>query len=1105
MILFVIALLISASEQNTIRCFSGGYKIFGAWSNKSLSDICLKDDVSQFKIMVYHQKNSSGIFAYNEAWRKWTTQDWYDCNPKKTELGPISVLNIDAEMSLTSTSFACTRDCMISLDKDNAEVVLTSSGLNHFEIAGTTINSGWFKTSATIKLDQTCEHVKVTCGPKSLQLHACFKNHMACIRFLHKTILPATMATSICQNIELILMTTFALIIFCILILLMKTYICYLLMPIFIPVAYIYGFIYDRACKKCQLCGLVYHPFTKCGSHCVCGMRFEGSESMKKHRDQGNCPGYKFTSTARCLCKSKGSAFSLSIILAFLALGFITPIQGLVLLEDKQSIPLANLPEKYQAMQNQINIEDVKARTGGTTDMFFANFNQTLTHPQLGCVTPKEMWCISPRTRVTSQRMLVCTYGGKLQLVESSYDFYKAGGSQTNTYCAADTHCIMQYRLSTQDKLIQVFKDRCYSKPYIQPTNYLTTGIAKCKVMARGACKRFKDITQKTILCQDGNYYPDKDGVMPLGPFDPEEVCLSKPCGAVVYPFLKESITNCTWDNPRLVPTRVKEINHQDFEHYKQSLMQKLQNDMTINNFHLTKNLPHFIPQYKYLTIQGVETTDGIDNAYIKLEIPALTGTATGISVSTPNGQHLFDLIVYIKISKIQSTYNFQYYTGKTIGINTIHTEKCTGTCPKDIEHKSGWATFSKERSSNWGCEEFGCLAIETGCVYGSCQDIIKREYEIYSKSEDDKTITEVCISMTDKTFCGTVDATTPIITPDLELQYKTVETTTLPKNIVMSNHKLFKGQINDRGSFGKYCGNYQVYKNQTLGQADVKFDYICHAASRKDIVIRKCFNNDAQSCAVLTEDKDLIFEELDNTVTVHNNKKITGTIAVKAILGDFSYKLFAQELTADFEASCIGCYNCIAGITCNIKIKSEIGAICNLDSPCSTFTNRILIQPGETTHAIKLKCSKPFETNDLTFKLCKSSITAHLTQTKAHDNLQLSTGEQSTYIHEEDLRCQTWICKVQEEGLSFILKPLVDWLGSFTWPIATLLIVIVCLFIAVYIFMPMCMKLKDLLKKNEYEHMQEIKAIYSKSQNGDPKVKILDDRIKILANKPLA
>ncbi|QLA47007.1 polyprotein [wongal virus] len=983
MILFVIALLISASEQNTIRCFSGGYKIFGAWSNKSLSDICLKDDVSQFKIMVYHQKNSSGIFAYNEAWRKWTTQDWYDCNPKKTELGPISVLNIDAEMSLTSTSFACTRDCMISLDKDNAEVVLTSSGLNHFEIAGTTINSGWFKTSATIKLDQTCEHVKVTCGPKSLQLHACFKNHMACIRFLHKTILPATMATSICQNIELILMTTFALIIFCILILLMKTYICYLLMPIFIPVAYIYGFIYDRACKKCQLCGLVYHPFTKCGSHCVCGMRFEGSESMKKHRDQGNCPGYKFTSTARCLCKSKGSAFSLSIILAFLALGFITPIQGLVLLEDKQSIPLANLPE--------------------------------------------------------------------------------------------------------------------------EPTNYLTTGIAKCKVMARGACKRFKDITQKTILCQDGNYYPDKDGVMPLGPFDPEEVCLSKPCGAVVYPFLKESITNCTWDNPRLVPTRVKEINHQDFEHYKQSLMQKLQNDMTINNFHLTKNLPHFIPQYKYLTIQGVETTDGIDNAYIKLEIPALTGTATGISVSTPNGQHLFDLIVYIKISKIQSTYNFQYYTGKTIGINTIHTEKCTGTCPKDIEHKSGWATFSKERSSNWGCEEFGCLAIETGCVYGSCQDIIKREYEIYSKSEDDKTITEVCISMTDKTFCGTVDATTPIITPDLELQYKTVETTTLPKNIVMSNHKLFKGQINDRGSFGKYCGNYQVYKNQTLGQADVKFDYICHAASRKDIVIRKCFNNDAQSCAVLTEDKDLIFEELDNTVTVHNNKKITGTIAVKAILGDFSYKLFAQELTADFEASCIGCYNCIAGITCNIKIKSEIGAICNLDSPCSTFTNRILIQPGETTHAIKLKCSKPFETNDLTFKLCKSSITAHLTQTKAHDNLQLSTGEQSTYIHEEDLRCQTWICKVQEEGLSFILKPLVDWLGSFTWPIATLLIVIVCLFIAVYIFMPMCMKLKDLLKKNEYEHMQEIKAIYSKSQNGDPKVKILDDRIKILANKPLA
>ncbi|QEO75949.1 polyprotein [Baakal virus] len=1451
-------------NSSTIRCFSGGFKIKEEWSVRSASDICLKDDISQIKIIVDHKKNDTGIFALNQAWRKWIIEDWYACNPKKTSMGPISIIDVGSDFTLVSHSYSCDRPCTISLDRDNAEVILQSNGLNYFELSGTTIKTGWFKTSATIKLDQTCEHVKVTCGSKSLQFHACFRNHMACIRFLHGTILPGQMATSICQNIELILMTTFTLIIFTILTILMKTYICYLLMPLFMPIAYVYGFVYDRACKKCQLCGLAYHPFTKCGNHCVCGCRFEGSESMKKHRELGRCPGYKSTSTARALCKSRGSAFSLALILSVLALGFITPIQGLAVLDNRDAIKINELSEEFLIMQTEINlyktvtiinaawtytmiglaviiwilfkryqhrflnvyamycrecdmyhersgikyngdftnkcgsctcgefedmagltqhkkkatciekyktrwvfnwliiilslcfikdsmilaaaqktdlkkciqnqeitepctgplldlgpcspsekaksvsdiakqmqsddfiseldlqiiellndniasdlklieneadphrqrlleyiflqkhcdyyttfnsptsysqtvwhyylktnktkfcqdttgqtlnpckclidqsttgcdtdiksnaktyyqskstelesdftlyiklfktafpgsasvyfinhttetglaklkiflgnisakyktnnkvqafvqlglailenitkpklepelaiptpmsVEIIAARAGGTTDMLITNFNQTIFHDQLLCQNPSELICISPKSKNQLDGMLICLYSGKYQLVETKTKYYKSGGVLNTHVCAVDTYCAVKYELASDQRVKDLFKNRCWRRPYITPEDYISKGRQLCQVIARAECIRLSKSPQKILKCDDGHYYPDLNGPVPFNANRPDTFCLSNPCGKDIYPFDTTTITNCTWINPRLVPGRVNNVVHRTFDSFKESLIKKIQSDMTINKFGMTQNLPYFIPKYKYISLKGVETTNGVENSYIYTEIPALTGSSMGLKILSPDGIEILDIIIYVRVSKITASYEYKYYTGKTIAINVEHEEKCTGSCPTTIPHKNGWATFSKERSSNWGCEEFGCLAVQTGCVYGSCQDIIKKEFEIYSKSEDDKTITEVCMSMSHKTYCSTVDATAAVMTPEFELQYKTIETNTLPKLIAMSNHQLYIGQINELGSFGRYCGNLQVLTNTTLGQADVKFDYICHAASRKDIIIRKCLNNNAQSCNTLRRDEDLIFDEKDGQVVLYNNRKLTGTISIKAMLGDFDYKLYTEEFTADMEANCIGCFNCISGITCSVKIRSEIKASCKISAPCPSFTSRIVINKGPSEHILKLTCPLSIKSADIRIKVCSTEVIGHLTVTESHDNLQLSTGEQSTYIHEEDMRCKTWICKVQEEGLSAIVRPIKEWLGEFTWPITTLIAVIILLFLAIYIFMPMCMKLKDLLKKNEYEHMQELKVKYASNQVAFNKN---EDKIRILANKPL-
>ncbi|QCY54403.1 polyprotein [Umbre virus] len=1441
-IILILTCLSQAVNSATIRCFSGGSKIMERTSNISLSEVCLKDDVSQLKIIVDHSKNSTGLFSTATVWRKWTVSDWTTCNPKKMALGTISVIDIDKNFVLKSSSYICNKECIITVDKEKAQVLLQSDGLNHFEVSGTTLSSGWFKITATIALDQTCEHVKVSCGQKSMQFHACFKNHMSCIRFLHRSIMPASFAVSICQNIELILMTTFTLIIFSLLCILTKTYICYILLPIFIPFAYAYGFVYDKTCKKCSLCGLAYHPFTKCGTHCVCGCRFENSEAMKTHREKGKCPGFKSMRTARVLCKAKGSAFTLSVLLATLALGFLTPVQGLTLENGQRTHTEEQLPEFFQEMQTTLSIfryatlinaswtycmfiitlglymiykkysykllnyyvihckecdmlhdkkglkyngdftnkcgyctcgqvedamgltvhqirnhcsanyktkmilnwltvlvlatvikdsmmlaaatgtefetcikkteitpectgpfleigiydhqqkslkyheianmllgkgtisrldmdiidalpdkitkdlqmiqsstdfhhqqmleyvfllrhcdyytsfisdnsysqvlwqaaakinetnlcrhestkksckclksnencgesEDINtaAKTyyqskkskldqdfntlmyilkkmvpgtgysyllnltknnkleafktymgnisnkypknnkikdfmavanailanlssltqsseelvpeykrpdfsslvGETTDMIQSNFNQTITTNKVTCENPRVMICISPRTKTSSAELYVCQRSSKFYIIDTGkYKLYKIP-STSHLYCAADAQCRYEFRIITTEEMQAIFKDNCKASIYSGIPGYQNEAITHCKVLANGKCKYDNKTMIDITLCINNRYYPEAKGRI-FG-VDPEDTCFDSACTKQQQPYNQDLITDCIWDNPTLKPVRPKNDISMTFQEYKDQLLKKINTDLVLHKFIKTQNLPYFIPQFKYITLQGTSTTDGVTSSFIFLEIPALTGSSAGYKVVNNDGDELMDLIIYVKTSKTTAKYKHAYYTGPTIAINTKHQEHCTGSCPEIIEHDKGWATFSKERTSNWGCEEFGCLAVETGCLFGSCQDVVRRELDVFSKLEEDKIATELCVTLSHDTYCVSIDSTTPTINDYFEIQYKTVDVQTLPKLIAVAHHKLFRGQINELGSFGKFCGNIQVVGNQTYGQAAVKFDYICHAAQRKDVVVRKCLENNYQSCKLLTHDTDLILEENGDDVEVINNKRITGQVAVKVLLGDFNYKQYTANIEADIEANCVGCTNCIKGITCELKIKTEIEASCKVEPPCPSFTNRIIIKPGRDTHTLLMKCDKKISSGELNIKVCNMQIQAHLSTIESNDQLELSTGDQSTYIHEEDLRCTTWICKVRDEGISFIFKPLTDWLGSLTKPILIAACSIIALIILIYILMPMCAKIRDLLKKNEYEYLQDSKVIVKPKPN---------------------
>ncbi|AFY52604.1 glycoprotein precursor [Batai virus] len=1418
-----------ATLQNPLisRCFHGGQLIAEKKSLTSISEFCIKDDVSMLKSEVIYQKNDTGIYGHSKVFRHWTIADWKYCNPVPTAGGSINVIELDKNLNLIAKNYVCTRDCTITVDKENAQIVFQTDKLNHFEVTGTTISTGWFKTKASVALDRTCEHIKVSCGKKTLQFHACFKQHMSCVRFLHRSMLPGSMANSICQNIELIIIITLTLVIFILMLIATRFYICYLLIPVFMPIAYAYGWAYNRSCKKCSCCGLAYHPFTNCGSYCVCGARFETSDRMRLHRESGLCQGFKSLRMARRLCKSKGSSLVISILLATLILSFVTPIEGTMtnyptnekysldeiadvlkwkeqeseykyyailyasiigacftvlfagtalalnivlelltkinviyceecsmyhsksnikyigdftnkcgfctcgLLEDPDGVvvhkvkrsctyqykltwvktimivlsilfllqniivivaadsdcwtneelkpecvgPLiapADCTEKdkktylteaaalvktkkisqvdadnveilgktiesaikaiekqktyhrmhlleavflnkhcdyYKLFEHNSGYSQVKWRMLAKTQHFdicaFAkeskfckcmaggacaedswdfdttmnstytskgdNFKHdmslflkifeaafpgtsyvymlnkikekkpyqsvtmidkiktkypnnkmlvaylefgkclmgvghastfelqqsqlerlyqpaelsrsvgqltSLSNAQVGTITKecskyKDISCLSPRFGIPMENMVACGDSPNYKIYKKPIKVYKAH-DRVETWCIKDQHCLVDYTPAEADVVKKLKTMKCWLNDPGTETDAYTTAIKSCRIMDKGVCT-VNGQKWSIIKCDsDLLYYTDHIEGEDTGN-DIGHYCISVGCKTDRYPINPDIVTDCTWEFKSRKSSYIGKISMQSLEDYKKALTDKLTHTLETYSFAPTADLPHIKPIYKYITAQGVENSDGIEGAYITATIPALGGTSIGYSVQSKDGFPLLDLIIYIKAAVIRSTYIHLYDTGPTISINTKHDEKCTGQCPAEIEHEANWLTFSQERTSRWGCEEFGCLAINTGCVFGSCQDVIRPETKVYRKSVEEEVVLTVCINYPGNTFCTEINAIEPKITEEVELQFKTVDTKTLPTLLAVTNHKLFSGQINDLGTFGQMCGNVQKTNSSILGSGTPKFDYTCHGASRKDIIVRKCYNNNYDSCKLLKEEKQLVFNDDHETITVVNNRHLVGELAIKLILGDIQYKLFTEKLDLQIDAKCVGCPDCFESYACNFQIVSNIDTVCAINGPCDIFHNRISIRSTQQNYGVKMSCKRTPDQNEK-FVICGREYSVFFHTVQKNDKIEINTGDQTSYIKEMDTRCKTWLCRVRDEGLSVIFEPIKAFFGSYFSIAFYIVLFIIIAFLVIYIFMPMFMKLRDILKQNEKLYLQEIK-----------------------------
>ncbi|ASY08209.1 polyprotein [Orthobunyavirus tacaiumaense] len=1421
LILFVTMIAAVLANPTPERCFTGGTKLLESKSPQAMTYVCLKDDISYVKSEVVStdekDKNGRTLFL-NTVFRKIQIDDWQNCRPEKQVGGPIMIISFDEHGSMESEDYVCKNDCEIKLDRDAGLINLETSTLNYYQISGTTKVSGWFKTRTSISLKHTCENIKIQCGEKSILLHACFKNHMECYQFLISHMLPKTFSSSVCANLEIIILTAFSIIAFLLLSILTKTYICYILLPFFIPCTYIYSKLYMKCCKICNNCGLRYHPFSPCGKICVCGSVYDSSERMKIHRQTGLCPGYKYMMSARFMCKSKGWNMIVAILLSVLFFSFITPIganstcytldefpdmyinsiknmefikaylfywlavNSLLLLifitviitihyfehiylrpyifkcEDckmfhskhrlvieefgtsrcgsctcgcpddppmvhfhqtsrqcvlkyivkilktysiciilycfissttigaiatevgvcdddpidtecwglniekdiisnrndingtlrkmfpdmteeelniahtdyatypdfliearsydalrpKQILEAvyfsrnsfhhitgadqryyiswklrtrvlelntcklvakpypckcisieeectefalkkfrsANL-DNYLTDQTKLNWDRLKLQdamyefmpptvvhkyisivesknktmidgfshdiyqmytnypyilnfmyllmniTSRSQDFSISALLQNQTHAttqilnrglvtieslELGyrktCKNPKRYFCKSERVGlVATKPLLVCdrdTSNGetKRTLHRWSQDLVEVDQS---IICRKDYTCSSYFDNSTDIELqtITKKKQRCNEIAKVYDPVY-NQAISKCKMVEKGFCN-FNGNPKQIVKCSDNTLVEQIATGNYLNDMKMDQVCFKTDCGDVkrIHP---DSLTNCTINVPRQLPVHIDRVDTNDFKIYKAHLEEDFLTTLSKFYFMPTKGLPHIVPDFRPIYLRGTETTDGLESSYFEIEMIALSGKATGIKLYASNDLYLFDVVIYVQAANVTSTYVPIYRTGPTLTFNVKHEEICTGLCPSDLPRADNtWMTFSKESTSTWGCEEFGCLAIGEGCVYGQCKNVIKPESEVWEKQSEERITLNLCITTSYEYYCKEIESTVPLITNKIEAQFNTIESFKHPERILIRNHIAFQGQINGLREYNSYCGNVQIVGSTTMGMGIPKMDYKCHAASRKDVIVRHCYDNNYLSCLELKPlPKDMIEYETDKLLTLNTHNKITGTLKLKIKLGDIQYKLFQEDTKLDITGECVGCIDCIDGITCRLEIPTSTQSTCTIKSNCETFINRIVISPNDKNYHLKFQCRT--KTDYVSLDICGNKKDISLKLSSVKPQLEVLPQAESAYVKERDDKCSTWLCKVKDQGIGFLFSPFTGFFGEVWHYVVLFLAVMITFFIVVYILIPCLFKCRDILRKQQAEFIVERK-----------------------------
>nr|QQN90109.1 glycoprotein precursor [Soybean thrips-associated tospovirus 1] len=365
-----------------------------------------------------------------------------------------------------------------------------------------------------------------------------------------------------------------------------------------------------------------------------------------------------------------------------------------------------------------------------------------------------------------------------------------------------------------------------------------------------------------------------------------------------------------------------------------------------------------------------VYKTKDEDGYLYEIEMDLVAGTGVQFSLHG-NGGDPMKMAIYHLIGGHIMELQYLYTTAPVIGTKVNFMSKCTGNCNdcrNSFPINPDKSNFCIEKTSYWGCEEFGCLAINEGSICGECENSVDMSdsVDVYKVVRVDlKFMTCInigkgykCVWQNDQAVIKNdyIQLHADIDSHDSEIKsgdsvgvdtegtIYTGHFANLAESIAMFGHP----QLNKSGS--------PSFVVQSLDESDVKME--CSWIGSKQVKIKSCGLNTFNMKVGLSQLSNEFYKHVDEGIL----SVVPGKIgSFKAIL-QMPAEMFEVKENANLRSlslSCEGCNKCYSGISCDLKFISDKPFIGSITSKtCTIQYPYVSAEKGQNNIKIKMFCS---------------------------------------------------------------------------------------------------------------------------------------------------
>nr|ULN99184.1 glycoprotein precursor Gn/Gc [Pterostylis blotch virus] len=460
-----------------------------------------------------------------------------------------------------------------------------------------------------------------------------------------------------------------------------------------------------------------------------------------------------------------------------------------------------------------------------------------------------------------------------------------------------------------------------------------------------------------------------------------------------------------------------------------------------------------------------------IDDKYrylIEVDIKSKTGYIYNLNEAKNSNSKQF--IVYMHSVGVEYELKYLYTTAPVSTTNTDFLATCTGDCAKcrtergsANNHLDSFQAFCIEPTSYWGCEEFGCLAINEGAICGSCRNVfdLSQSMEIFEVVRSD-VVSDVCIKGFSGYECKTYTDRVPFTTDNMQINMNIDlhnDGISIGTKIACDkNGFCYKGSIANPYDSALVFGHPQLNRDgkPLFFQAKIPSNSIrwsCVAIGPKKVDISSCgYLTYHQKTGLVSLNENAFKTRNLNTIYLEKDFAV-GKLTIILDLPQQLFKTITKKPNlSQNNGKCTGCLQCNGGLECFVSVMSDVSFSSKFYWPTCTFKNNDI-------HFMKGK-------NELTFQVfCNNDPTKFALSIYPEDDKEFSVDlhidnllirDQETVIdHNDEAADQEQKHHSDTSNYNFWdwIKSPFNWIasffGNFFDTVRTILVIItICVFV---------------------------------------------------------